>query len=94
MSDFTIFDGFILMIAAMATVFAVLIGLWALLVIVKKVLESKESTQPVPTNNQSNVSSNQEKSAVEPAAEQGSIPAEKVALIMSLVVDKHKRDKN
>jgi len=86
-------DGLMLMIVAMAAVFAVLMGLWGLLVIVRKLTIEKENNQPLPTSNQAASSVSQEKSTEE-TSEQGTIPPEKVALIMSLLVDKHKRDKN
>ncbi|MCF1684586.1 OadG family protein [Tetragenococcus halophilus] len=93
MTNFTIMDGLMLMIVAMAAVFAVLMGLWGLLVIVRKLTIEKENNQPLPTSNQAASSVSQEKSTEE-TSEQGTIPPEKVALIMSLLVDKHKRDKN
>lgn len=37
MANFTIIDGLMLMIVAMAAVFTVLIGLWGILTIVKKI---------------------------------------------------------
>lgn len=93
MTNFTIMDGLMLMIVAMAAVFAVLMGLWGLLVIVRKLTEEKENNQPLPTSKQAASPVSQEKNTEE-TSEQGSIPPEKVALIMSLLVDKHKRDKN
>lgn len=93
MANFTILDGFVLMIAAMLTVFVVLLGLWGILIIVRKLVERETTEQPAPTsNNQAEVIQNQEK-ASEEQTENGSIPPEKVTLIMSLLVDKSKRNK-
>lgn len=95
MSNFTILDGLVLMIVAMVTVFVVLLGLWGILVIVKNLVERQSSQQPAPTsNNQAEVTVNEGKTeASEGKTEDGSIPPEKVALIMSLLVDKSKRNK-
>ncbi|GAA3009682.1 OadG family protein [Tetragenococcus solitarius] len=93
MANFTILDGLVLMIVAMATVFAVLMGLWGILVVVKILVEKQSKTQAAPASNpQPEVTSNQEKNS-EQSAEKGTIPPEKVALIMSLLVDKNKRNK-
>ncbi|AOF49367.1 OadG family protein [Tetragenococcus halophilus] len=93
MANFTIIDGLMLMIVAMAAVFTVLIGLWGILTIVKNLVDKENNNQPLPANNQEDLSASQEKSPVE-TARQETIPPEKVALIMSLVVDKFKRDRN
>ncbi|MDN6640614.1 MAG: OadG family protein [Tetragenococcus sp.] len=92
MTNFTILDGLVLMVVAMATVFVVLLGLWGILAIVKKLVERQSTERPAPaSNNQAEVTINQEKSSEE-QAEDGTIPPEKVALIMSLLVDKSKRN--
>jgi len=95
MSNFTILDGLVLMVAAMLTVFIVLLGLWGILIIVKNLVERQNSQQPAPTsNNQAEVTVNEGKpEPSEGKTEDGSIPPEKVALIMSLLVDKSKRNK-
>ncbi|MDN6653821.1 MAG: OadG family protein, partial [Lactobacillus sp.] len=80
MANFTILDGLVLMVVAMATVFAVLVGLWGVLVIVRKLLERE-------SNNQPELASNQSTPVPEEQPEKGTIPPEKVALIMSLLVD-------
>lgn len=92
MANFTILDGFMLMIVAMLTVFLVLIGLWAILVFVKNLLEKQEKNQAAPASSeQTDVALNQETHSEQPI-ENEAIPPEKVALIMSLLVDKSKRN--
>lgn len=92
MTNFTILDGLMIMIVAMVLVFILIMGLWGVLLIMKKLLGEESDEQANLVNGQTEIV--QKEGSYEKSTGKDSIPPETVALIISIVFEKHKEKSN
>lgn len=102
MTNFTILDGLMIMIVAMVLVFILIMGLWGVLLIMKKLLGEESDEQANLVNGQTEIVQKeilqkeilQKEGSYEKSTGKDSIPPETVALIISIVFEKHKEKSN